>query len=74
VNETRYRVLTTLEMQGKATARALAELLGARHEAVGMLLKRAREDGLVAYRRRSGRHCLSQRGHERLAWIRGRRA
>lgn len=74
MNDTRYRVLTTLEAHGRATARELAELLGVRHESVGMLLMRAREDGLLNYNRRSGRHRLSDRGHERLAWIRGRRA
>jgi transcription initiation factor IIE alpha subunit len=74
MNDVRYRVLSTLEAQEKATARELANLLGARHEAVGMLLMRARRDGLVNYRPRSGRHRLSDRGHERLAWIRGCRA
>jgi transcription initiation factor IIE alpha subunit len=74
MNEVRYRVLSTLETQGTATARELAELLGTRHEAMGMLLMRARKDGLVAYRPRSGRHRLSDRGRERLAWLRGRRA
>jgi DNA-binding Lrp family transcriptional regulator len=74
MNETRFKTLTVLETQGRATARELAELLGARREAVGMLLKRAREDGLLNYNRRSGRHRLSDRGHERLAWLRGRRA
>jgi DNA-binding MarR family transcriptional regulator len=74
MNDVRYKVLTTLEMQGNATARELAELLGARHEAVGMLLKRAREDGLLNYNRRSGRHRLSDRGRKRLAWLRGRQA
>lgn len=74
MNEIRFTVLTALETQGKATARELAELLGARREAVAMLLMRARRDGLVAYRPRSGRHRLSDRGRERLAWLRGRRA
>ena len=74
MNEVRYRALSTLEMQGVATARELAELLGARHEATAMLLMRARRDGLVSYRPRSGRHRLSNRGRDRLAWIRGRRA
>jgi transcription initiation factor IIE alpha subunit len=74
MNDTRFTVLSVLETQGKVTARELADLLGARREAVGMLLMRARKDGLVAYRPRSGRHRLSDRGRERLAWLRGRRA
>jgi transcription initiation factor IIE alpha subunit len=74
MNDVRYKALSVLEAQGKATARELAELLGVRHEAMSMLLLRARRDGLTGYRRRSGRHCLSDRGRERLAWIRGRRA
>ena len=74
MNDTRFTVLSVLETHGKATARELAGLLGARREAVGMLLMRARRDGLLHYTPRSGRHCLSPRGVERLAWLRGRRS
>jgi DNA-binding transcriptional ArsR family regulator len=74
MNDTRFKILSALEARGLATARELAELVGSRPPAMGMLLMRARRDGLVSYRRRSGRHRLSDRGRERLAWIRGRRA
>ena len=72
MQDARFKVLTLLEIREKATARELAELVGARREAVGMLLVRSRRDGLVQYNCRSGRHRLSDRGRARLAWLRGR--
>jgi hypothetical protein len=38
MQDARFKVLTLLEIREKATARELAELVGARREAVGMLL------------------------------------
>jgi predicted ArsR family transcriptional regulator len=67
----RFDALSILEGHGPMTARQLAEQLGVRREAAAMLLVRARRDGLVRYRRLSGRHRLSDRGRDRLAWLRG---
>lgn len=70
MNDTRYNTLTALESAGQATASELAGLLGARREATSMVLLRSRRDGLVCFRRRTGEHHLSDRGHDRLAWLR----
>jgi predicted ArsR family transcriptional regulator len=71
VNAVRYKLLRVLEDEGDLAARALAERVGASPKAVGMVLMRARLDGLVRHRRRTGMHGLSERGRARLAWLRG---
>jgi DNA-binding MarR family transcriptional regulator len=68
----RFVVLTALERHGSATASELATVAGTRREAAAMLLLRARRDGLVRFHRRTRRHRLSERGRDRLAWLRGR--
>ena len=70
MNQVRFTALSVLEIQGPTTARELAEQLGKRREAAAMILLRSRRDGLVLYRARSGRHRLSDRGYDRLAWLR----
>jgi transcription initiation factor IIE alpha subunit len=70
MNDTRYSTLTALESAGQATANELARLLGARREATAMVLLRARRDGLVCFRRRTRQHHLSDRGRDRLQWLR----
>jgi DNA-binding MarR family transcriptional regulator len=72
MNDTRFSTLVALENTGSATARELAERLGSRREATAMLLLRARRDGLVCFRRCSGQHRLSDRGRDRLQWLRER--
>jgi DNA-binding MarR family transcriptional regulator len=70
MNPVRYTALSLLEIHGPTTASELADLLGARREAASMILLRARRHGLVHYRARSGRHRLSDRGRDRLQWLR----
>jgi DNA-binding MarR family transcriptional regulator len=72
MNDVRYAALTALETAGEATATELAGVLGARRQNTAMVLLRARRDGLVCLHRRSLRHRLSDRGHDRLAWLRER--
>jgi DNA-binding MarR family transcriptional regulator len=70
MNDTRYNTLTALERAGYATATELAELLGSARPATSMILLRARKDGLVCFRRRTREHHLSDRGRDRLQWLR----
>jgi DNA-binding MarR family transcriptional regulator len=72
MNDTRFNTLVALENTGPATASELAEMLGSRREATAMLLLRARKHGLVCFRRRTGQHRLSDRGRDRLQWLRER--
>ncbi len=72
MQDSRYRVLTLLEQEGPMAASAIAVHCKARREAVSMLLMRARQDGLALFDRRRGLHFLSQRGRDRLTWLRER--
>lgn len=72
MNQSRFDILSVLEAEGPSTARTVAERVGSKRQNVAMVLCRARRDGLAFFDRRSGVHGLSQRGHDRLAWLRER--
>lgn len=70
MQEVRFATLTLLAQHGPLTAVEVASRLGLRREAVSMCLLRARRLGLAQYDRRNGVHAISQRGCDRLAWLR----
>jgi len=70
MNTQRLAVLTKIESEGELTSREIAETLSTTRRAISMLLLRARRDGLVVQGRCQGVHALSQRGRERLIWLR----
>jgi DNA-binding MarR family transcriptional regulator len=66
----RYTTLSLLEQEGPMSAGEIAAQLGLRRETTSMCLLRARRHGLAGFNRRRGLHSISERGRERLAWIR----
>jgi DNA-binding MarR family transcriptional regulator len=66
----RYFTLSLLEREGPMSAGEIAAQLGLRRETTSMCLLRARRHGLAEINRRRGLHFISERGRERLAWLR----
>ena len=74
-NETKERILSILEHGDEGTTMEIAEITGKRYENISMCCMEYFRQGLLHRRSLKGRafaYSISQRGLERLEWLRAR--